>query len=141
ASINGTGGTEAGSGGKSQAPPINVNASQGASAAKTAIDAEIKVLQDGLTAKKTIWEAEAKAKQITSNQEYSNLEGATQKEYEAELALLRKEQGIGDMTVAQKAQVNAKILELEAKHNADMVKLDEQSIAAQQKEWEGYFNT
>ncbi|MFZ3353132.1 MAG: hypothetical protein WA268_19955 [Xanthobacteraceae bacterium] len=139
--INGDGEAGAASGGKHQAPSIDVNASQGASAAKTAIDAQIKVLQDGLAAKKTIWAEEAKIGKITSNEEYANLEAATQKEYEAERSLLQKELEIGNLSVAQKATINAKLSELDAKHNADMVKLDTQSVEAQQKVWEGYFNT
>jgi hypothetical protein len=132
---------ETGGAGKPQAPATNVNAAQDAGAAQKAIDAQIKVLRQGLAAKKAVWAEEVKTYQITQDQEFGLLESATEREYQAELALLKKELEIGNQSVEQKAAINAKIKELEAKHNTDMVKLDTQSVEAQTKLWDGYFST
>jgi hypothetical protein len=112
------------------------------------ISGEIKVLRQGLAEKKIVFDAEANQFQITQNQKFALLEAETQKEYEAELALLQQEAAIGSLSVAQRQGVLNKIAELEAKHRTDMIKLDEQAIARQQQMWtaslnviEGAFNS
>ncbi len=102
------------------------------------IDGEIAVLHQGLERKKVIFDAEAKQFAFTQNQKFASLQAATSQEYQAELALLEKEKAIGDLSVVQAEKVNNKIKELKAKHETDMVKLDEQSIAAQMAMWHQY---
>ena len=112
------------------------------------IAAEIKLLHQGLAEQKVVLNAEASQFQITQNQKFAMLEAATQKEYEAELALLQQEAALGDLSVRQWNAVLIKIAALKAKHNTDMIKLDEQAIAQQQQQWtaalstiEGAFNS
>ena len=105
------------------------------------IGVEIKVLQQGLAEKKIIFAAEANQFKITQDQKFALLEAETQKEYEAELALLDQEAALGSLTVEQKQAVLNKIAELEAKHRTDMIKLDEQAIAQQQQMWTSSLNT
>jgi hypothetical protein len=116
-------------------------AAQRTAAQMKEIGAEIKILQQGLAEKKIVFDAEAKQYQITQDQKYALLEAETQKEYEAQLALLEQEAGVGSLTVAQRQQVLDRISALEEKHNMDMLRLDEQSIAAQQSLWNGYLST
>ena len=78
--------------------------------------------------------------QITQNQKYALLEAETQREYEAELALLNRRRA-RRMTVKQRQAVLNKIAELEEKHNTDMLRLDEQAIAAQQRMWTSDLST
>jgi hypothetical protein len=99
------------------------------------IGAEIKLLQQGLAEQKTVLDAEASQFQITQNQKYAMLEAETQREYEAELALLNQEAALGNISVKQWNEVLLKIAELKEKHNADMLRLDEQAIAQQQQMW------
>jgi hypothetical protein len=99
------------------------------------IGAEIKLLQLGLAEQKTVLDAEASQFQITQNQKYALLEEETQKEYEAELALLNREAALGGISVKQWNEVLVKIAELKEKHNEDMQRLDEQAIAQQQQMW------
>lgn len=110
-------------------------------AAMKEIEGEIKLLQAGLKQKTTILDAEVAQHQITQNAKFAALEGYTQKEYEAELALLQKELALDGLKVTQKQEINNKIAALQAKHDEDMIKLDEQAIAAAQKQWEGYLTT
>ena len=105
------------------------------------IGGEIALLHQGLAEQKAIYSAEAGQYQITQNQKFALLEAATQKEYEAELALLQQEAGLGGLSVKQQNDVLVKIAELKGKHSADMVRLDEQSVAAQQALWTGYLST
>ena len=112
----------------------------GNQAARTAlqvkdISVDIKLLRQGLAAQKTVLDAEANQYQITQNQKYAMLEAATQKEYDAELALLQQQAALGNLSAKQWNDVLVKIAELKEKHNADMLRLDEQSIAQQQKMW------
>ncbi len=102
------------------------------------IDGEIKALQLGLEKKKAVFEGEARAFQITQNQKFGMLQAATEQEYQAELALLEKEKQIGGLKEAQAADINNKILALKAKHETDMIKLDQASIAEQTKLWQQY---
>jgi hypothetical protein len=97
--------------------------------------APIKILRQGFAEQKILLDAEANQFQITQNQKFALLEAETQKEYEAELALLQRKAGLGTLSVAQRQAVLNKIDELEAKHRTDMLRLDEQAIAQQQRVW------
>ena len=99
------------------------------------IGAEIKLLQQGLAEQKTLLGAEASQFQITQNQKYAMLEAETQREYEAELALLSQKAALGNISVKQWNEVLLKIAALKEKHNADMLRLDEQAITQQQQMW------
>ena len=99
------------------------------------LTAPVKVLRQGLAEQKILLNAEASQFQITQNQKFALLEAETQKEYEAELALLQQKAELGSLTVDQRGRVLGRIVELEAKHRTDMLRLDEQAIAAQQRMW------
>jgi hypothetical protein len=99
------------------------------------INGEIKLLHQGLAAQKIVLNAEASQYQITQDQKFALLEAETQKEYEAELALVEQEALLGNLTVKQANDVFKRIAALKAKHNTDMIKLDEQAIAQQQQMW------
>lgn len=95
----------------------------------------VRLLRQALAEQKILLGAEASQFQITQQQKFALLEAETQKEYEAELALLQRKADIGGMTVAQQQEVIGRIAALEAKHRTDMLRLDEQSIAQQQQMW------
>lgn len=116
------------------------NAAARSAAQVREIGGEIRVLQQGLAQKRILLDAEASQFQITQDQKYALLEAETEKEYEAELALLQKEMMLDDLSVQQRAAISSKILALEAKHSTDMLRLDEQSIATQQSLWNGYLS-
>ncbi|MGD0023412.1 MAG: hypothetical protein ABSC37_02130 [Xanthobacteraceae bacterium] len=116
-------------------------AAQRAALQARGIGDEIKLLQQGLAEKKIVLDAEAKQFQITQDQKFALLEAETQKEYEAQLALLGQEAGIDGLSVEERNQVLGRIAQLEEKHRTDMLRLDEQSIAAQQSMWNGYLST
>ena len=97
--------------------------------------APIKILRQAFAEQKILLNAEANQFEITQNQKFALLEAETQREYEAELALLQQKAGIGALSVAQRQAVLNKIDELEAKHRTDMLRLDEQAIAQQQRTW------
>jgi hypothetical protein len=104
------------------------------------ISNEIKLLREGLAEKKVLFDAEAKEFQITQDKKFALLEQETQKEYFAERDLLQKKIALGNLSAQEQAAIKAKIDALDAKHNVDMLKLDEQSIAAQQALWNGYLS-
>lgn len=105
------------------------------------INAEIKLLHQGLAEQKVVLDAGVSQFQITQNQKFAILESETQKEYEAELALLQQEAALGNLSVKQWNDVLIKIADLKAKHNTDMVGLDAQAIAQQQQMWTSSLNT
>jgi len=106
-----------------------------------AIGGEIQVLQQGLAQKKILLEAEVNQFQITQDQKYALLQGETQREFDAQLVLLQNGLMIGNLTVQQRQNISNRVLAFEAKHTTDMLRLDEQSIAAQQALWDRYLST
>ena len=56
-----------------------------------------------LREQKIVLDAEANQFQITQNQKFAMLEAETQKEYDAEIALLEQEIALGNLNVAAKA--------------------------------------
>ena len=96
---------------------------------------QIKLLHQGLAERKIVLQAEAQQFAITQNQKFALLEAETQKEYDAELALLNQKIELGNLEGKAKQQVLDKIKMLQAKHNTDMVRLDAQAIAEQAQEW------
>jgi hypothetical protein len=134
----GGGGEEHSKVAKPNAPEMSDGHTTGAAMSK--IEGQIKLEQAGLEKKKLIYEQEASLFQITQNQKYGLLEAATQKEYEAELALLQKEAALGGLNVQQRQQVLNKIAALQSKHDLDMIKLDTQAVAEMQKQWGKLFD-
>lgn len=96
---------------------------------------QIKLLHQGLAERKVVLQAEAQQFAITQNRKFALLEDETEKEYQAELALLQKKLELGDLEGKAKQQLLDKIALLQAKHNTDMVRLDAQAIAEQAQEW------
>lgn len=117
------------------------SAAQGAAAQVGGIGAQIKLLQISLNAQKTLLDAEVSQFQITQDQKFALLEAETAKEYQAELDLLNEKRNLWGSETAQFQAINDKITALAAKRDADMLRLDEQSIAAQQALWNGYLST
>jgi hypothetical protein len=95
----------------------------------------VKALRQILAEQKILLGAEVSQFQITQQQKFALLEAETQKEYEAELALLRQKAEISVSNVEQRDQALGRIAALEAKHRIDMLRLDEQAIAQQQQMW------
>jgi hypothetical protein len=108
-----------------------------AGAAKTRIDDEIKALQESLAIKKTIFDGEAKLKNISEGEKIALVRAATQEEYEAQRALLEQEAGLADQSVKQKDQALSKIATLEATHQKQMLQLAYQAAEEQDKIWQG----
>jgi hypothetical protein len=105
------------------------------------IGAEIKLLQLGLAEKKVLFNAEVRQFQITQDQKFALLEAETEKEYQAQLALLEQQLQLDGLQERDRDKMLGRIAVLEEKHRLDMLRLDEQSIAAQQALWTGYLST
>jgi hypothetical protein len=110
-------------------------------AAMKAIDEQIRLVQEGLKRHTLVLDAEVKQHAITQNQKFAQLEAYTEQAYQAELALLQKESAIAGMSLAQQQTVQNKIAQLKSKHTTDMLKLDEQSVAAQQQIYTNFFSS
>ncbi len=119
---------------------IGSQAANGAMEIKLTND-QIRLSQQELAQLKIILNAEASQFQITQNQKFAMLEAETQKEYDAEIALLQREIELGNLNVQQKANILARMAALEEKHRTDMIKLDEQAIAQQQQIWTSALGT
>ena len=105
--------------------------------AKKRIDDEIKALQESLAIKKTIFDGEAKLKNISEGEKIALVRAATQEEYEAQRALLEQEAGLADLSVKQKEAALSKIRTLEATHQKQMLQLAYQVAEEQDKIWQG----
>jgi hypothetical protein len=104
--------------------------------AKKRIDDEIKALQESLAIKKTIFDGEAKLKNISEGEKIALVRAATQEEYEAQRALLEQEAGLADLSVKQKEAALSKIRTLEATHQKQMLQLAYQAAEEQDKIWQ-----
>jgi hypothetical protein len=111
------------------------------SAAVARIDGEIKLEREGLKQKISILNMEEATGRITQNQKFSAVMQYTEQAYQAELRLLQQELQIGGLKVAQRQQINNRILQLQAQHNTEMLNLDRQSIQAEMQYWSQFTNT
>jgi hypothetical protein len=135
------GGTAAPEAGKQQMGALDMSGKDQSAAAQKAIDGQVKLWEEWLKRQSIIYDTDAKTFAITQNQKFALVEAATEKAYQAELALLQKEAQLDGLTVAQKQEVQNKIAALTAKHDTDMTKLNAESLESMQKQWEGYFST
>ena len=106
-----------------------------------AISDQIKALHQSAAEQKVLLDAEVNQYQITQNQKFALLEAETQREYDAERTLLLQKVSINGLSVKSRQDAMDRIVLLEQKHNTDMLRLDEQSIAAQQALWNNYLST
>lgn len=105
------------------------------------IGTETKLLQQEFARKKILLDAEVGQYQITQDQKYAILQAETQKEYEAQRAILKNALESGDLTVKAQQNIYEKLLLLDSRHQTDMLRIDEMSIAAQRALWTGYLST
>jgi len=112
-----------------------------ARAARLAVSEEVKAVEDGLKQKLALYNDEAKNHQISENQKVASSKQALDAEYAAQLALLQQELTIGDLSLAQKQQIDNKILDAERQHQDAMARLAQQSLDAQQQAYEQFGNS
>lgn len=130
-----------GASGLPNAPALNTQAGQQVAAEEKAIDEKVKLWQQWLAQQTAIYDADAKSYQITQDQKYALTIQATNRAYDAELALLKQEETLGNLSVQQKQDILNKIQQLEATHNTQIIKLQGEALAEQTKEWNSFFNT
>jgi hypothetical protein len=109
----------------------------GISAAMKEADGEIRVLRASLDQKKVLLDQGVAQYRLTQDQKFAALERYTQQEFEAERSILQNQLAIGGLTLTQRQTILNKLKELESKHNADMIALDGQAVAAQIALWRG----
>lgn len=101
----------------------------------------IALLRTQLGEQRTLLDAEVSQFKITQDQKFALLEAETANEYQAELDLLNKKRGLLAQEPQQYQNVTAQMNVIAAKGYTELVRLDEQSIAAQQTLWTGYLST
>jgi hypothetical protein len=116
-------------------------AAQGAAADVKGVGTQIRLMQIGLNEQKTFLNAEVSQFKITQDQKFALLEAETEKEYDLELKLLEKKLLLGKLDSKQQEAIHDKMVVLTMKNDADILRLNEQSIAAQQALWTNYLST
>jgi hypothetical protein len=101
----------------------------------------IELLHIQLGEQKTLLDGEVSQFKITQDQKFALLEAETADEYKAELDLLKQKQSLWAQGTQQYDNITGQIRNIAAKGDAELVRLDEQSIAAQQALWTGYLST
>jgi hypothetical protein len=101
----------------------------------------IELLHVQLGEQKTLLDAEVSQFKITQDQKFALLEAETADEYKAELDLLKQKQSLWAQGTQQYNDITGQMKAIAAKGYAELVRLDEQSIAAQQALWTGYLTT
>lgn len=114
-------------------------ASIGAAAreAKTGVE----LLHIRLGEQKTLLSAEVSQFKITQDQKFALLEAETAEEYAAELDALARKRSLWAEGTLQYQAITDQMKKVAASGYAELVRLDEQSIAAQQALWMGYLST
>jgi hypothetical protein len=105
------------------------------------VGVQLRLMQISLTEQRVLLNAEVSQFKITQDQKFALLESETAREYAAELSLLQNKLKSMQTEPAARSAINDKIAVLNAKYSADMLRLDEQSIAAQQTLWTNYLST
>jgi hypothetical protein len=111
----------------------------GASARQAATD--IQLIHTGLSIQKTLLDGEVSQFKITQDQKFALLEAATANEYQAELDLLNQKRSLWGEGTLQYQAITERMNSIAAQGYAALLRLDEQSIAAQQAAWTSYFST
>lgn len=118
----------------------------GAAAQNTAgqvgnISAQIRILQIGLNEQRTLLNADVSQFKITQDQKFAILKDELDREYVAEQKLLYQKLNAAEFYSDQWKRIQDQMSVLSAKHDADSLRLNEQSIAAQQALWTSYLST
>lgn len=100
------------------------------------VNTQIRLMQLGLAQQKILLNAAASQFQITQDQKFAMLKAETGKEYNLQFALLQKQRDLLEQGSVQYGKMNNRILLLQAKHDIDMLRLNEQAIAQQQQQWQ-----
>jgi len=116
-------------------------AATGAAGQVQGIGAQIQLLRIRLGEQKTLLDAEVSQFKITQDRKFALLEAETQNEYSAELALLNQKLLLGKLDEQQQQAIHDKFVEISEKSNAAILRLNEQSMAAQQAQWTEYLST
>ncbi len=99
------------------------------------INAEIKLLHLGLAEEKAMLAAAAGQFQITQEQKEAMLRAAADKEYQEELALLKRKAELTTLSTKQELGALLQLAEFKTKHRIEEIKRDEEAIAQYQRMW------
>jgi hypothetical protein len=102
---------------------------------------QMRLMQIAQGEQRTLLNADVSQFKITQDQKFSILEAELSKEYIAEQKLLYQKLNAAEFYSDEWKRIQDKISITAAKHDADMLRLDEQSIAAQQALWTGYLSS
>lgn len=101
----------------------------------------VELLHIQLGEQRTLLNAEVSQFKITQDQKFALLEAETANEYKLELDHLNDKRSLWAQGTQQYQNITAQMNVLAAKGHAELVRLDEQSIAAQQALWTSYLST
>lgn len=121
------------------APPSSpgTGAHDALDAARIRADGEIQIMQRKEATKQTLLSRELQAHQISTAEWVAQSEAAADAEYNAEKAVLEKEQKLAGLTLTQKQELTNKIKLLEQKNADDIAKIHERAAAEDMKRWTG----
>jgi hypothetical protein len=105
------------------------------------ITTQLRLMQIAQGEQRTLLNADVSQFKITQDQKFSILEAELNKEYAAEQELLYQKLSSAESYSDEWKRIQDRITIAAAKHDADMVRLNEQSIAAQQALWTGYLSS
>jgi len=119
---------------------LGSDAEEQARLVKTQLDGEIRVLQEQLATKKTIYDGEAQLKRISEGEKISLVREATEEEFQAQRALLEQEAELDGLSLQQKQQALNRLATLEASHERQMLQLAYRSAEEQDRIWQDVGN-
>lgn len=101
----------------------------------------IALLHARLGDQKILLDAEVSQFKITQDQKFALLEAETQSEYKAELDLLDNKRQLWGQGSQQYQSISDQMERIALRRDTELLRLDEQSIAAQQALWTSYLST
>src|SRR5581483_4984631 len=117
------------------------SAARNAAGSVSSVGAQLRLLHISQGEQRTLLNADVSQFKITQDQKFALLQAELSKEYSAEQQLLYQKLGAAEFYSDQWKHIRDQMQVLAAKYDADLLRLNEQSIAAQQAQWTGYLST
>jgi hypothetical protein len=112
-----------------------------ARAAQLAASEELRILADATRRKLALYAEEARSFQITQQQKLSLSQQALDAEYAGELAVLQKDEALGDQSLATKQRIDDMVIEEARRRDDQMAALTRSALQQEEREYQAFGNS
>jgi hypothetical protein len=112
-----------------------------ARAAQLAASEELRILADATRRKLALYAEEARSFQITQQQKLSLSRQALDAEYAGELAVLQKDEALGDQSLAAKQRIDDMVIEAARRRDDQMAALTRSTLQQEERDYQAFGNS